>query len=196
MKVERRSAHIGEVIESCTVEFVVQCCELHGSPPFGSLVWVKSQPPVYGFVYEIITHSVDPSRRPTAYGKTEEELREEQPQIFELLKTDFKSLIVGYEYEGIIRQAIPPHPPRLHSFAYECTPDEVRRFTDELDYLRLISSSAKAMRDELIIAVCRNAWEAHDYEHAYLVAMGKELSRLIKDDYDRLRSILRRVSKL
>lgn len=189
------SLYIGEVIESCTTEFVAQCRELHISPPFGSLVRVESQVPIYAFVYEITTHSIDPMRRPIAYGKTEEELREEQPQIFELLKTDFKGLIVGYEMEGVVRQALPPAPPKLHSFVYECEIEEVRRFTDEFDYLRLISASTKGVKDELLIAACRYAWEAHDYDHAYLVALGKELSRLTKDDYDRLRSILRRISK-
>lgn len=195
MRVSKASLHLGEVIESCTTEFVAQCRELHASPPFGSLVRVESQPPIYAFVYEIITHSVDPMRRPMAYGKTEEELREEQPQIFELLKTDFKGLIVGYEMDDVVRQELPPVPPKLHSFVYECEVEEVRQFTDEFDYLRLISTSAKGVRDELLIAVCRYAWRAHDYDHAYLVAMGKELSRIIKEDYDRLRSILRRISK-
>ncbi|MCS7253716.1 MAG: hypothetical protein RMK18_02975 [Armatimonadota bacterium] len=195
MKESRVLLHVGEVIESCTTEFVAQCCKLHTSPPFGSLVRVESEPPIYALVYEIITHSIDPTRRPMAYGKTEEELREEQPQIFELLKTDFRGLIVGYEFEGAMRQALPPIPPKLHSFVYECDSDEVRRFTEEFDYLRLISASGKGIRDELLIAACRHAWEAHDYDHAYLVSVGKELSRLIKDDYDRLRSILRRISK-
>lgn len=186
---------VAEVVESCTTEFVAQCFKLHASPPFGSLVKVDSQPPVYAFVYEITTHSIDPLRRPIAYGKTEEELMEEQPQIFELLRTEFKGLIVGYEMEGMIMQTLPPSPPRLHSFVYECTDEETRRFTEEFDYLRLIVASAKGVKDELLISACRYAWKAHGYTHLYLVSLGKELSRLIKDDYDRLRSILRRISK-
>ncbi|HID06986.1 MAG TPA: hypothetical protein EYP10_07530 [Armatimonadetes bacterium] len=186
--------HVAEVIESCTMEFTAHCCELHGSPPFGALVRVESHPVVYGFVYEILTHSIDPMRRPIAYGKSEEELREEQPQIFELLRTDFKALIVGYEYENILRHALPPHPPRLHSFVYTCTRDEVRRFTTEFDYLRLILTFSRAIGDELLIATCRHAWDAHDRKNAYLVDMGKELARLVRDDYDRLRSILRRIT--
>jgi len=186
---------IGEVIESSTTEFIVQCWELHTSPPFGSFVRADSEPPVFGLVSNVTTRSVEPSRRPTAYQKTAEELMMEQPQIFELLKTEFEALVIGYVDSPAIRQTLPPQPPRIHTFVRPCSIEETRRFTDHWDFLRSILSTSKAPTDELIIAAVRNAFEAHNQEIAYLVQTGKELSHLIRDDYDRLHSIIRRVAQ-
>jgi len=187
--------YVGEVVESSTVEFIVQCWELHASPPFGSFVIVESTPPIIGIVFNVITRSIEPNRRPVAYGKTEEELMMEQPQIFELLRTEFEALVIGYIDSPAIRQMLPPQPPRIHTFVRPCSMEETRRFTDHWDFLRSILSTSKVPTDELIIAAVRNAFESHNRETAYLVQTGKELSRLIRDDYDRLHSIIRRVAQ-
>ena len=47
---------------------------------------------VCGIVHQVQTGSMDPVRYPFAYQKTEAELRAEQPQIFEFLKTTFSCL--------------------------------------------------------------------------------------------------------
>ena len=94
--------HLGEVIESSTSQFLAESRELNGAPPFGSFVKTTSEPGVYGLVFNVSTHSIESNRRATAYGKTEHELRMEQPQIFELLKTEFEAVIVG---APIIRSA-------------------------------------------------------------------------------------------
>ncbi|MFH1008142.1 MAG: hypothetical protein V1800_11695 [Candidatus Latescibacterota bacterium] len=185
---------IGEVIESTTAAFVVQCWELHASPPFGSFVRTDSEPAVFGLVSAVTTRSVEPNRRPTAYRKTGEELMREQPQIFELLKTECEALVVGYQDHAAIRQTVPPQPPKIHTFVRPCSVEETKVFTDHWDFLRGILTS-NAPTDELIIAAVRHAYSAHDHDVAYLVQAGKELSRLIRDDYDRLDSIIRRVAQ-
>ena len=48
--------------------------------------------------------------------------------------------------------------------------------------------------DDLIIAAVRNAWHARAFEMPYMVSLGKDLCRLVRDDYDRLSSIMRRIS--
>ena len=186
---------IGEVIESTTSELTVQCWELHASPPFGSFVRADSEPPVFGLVSNVTTRSVEPNRRPAAYRKTAEELMMEQPQIFELLKTEFEALVIGYVGSPAIRQTLPPQPPRIHTFVRPCSTEETKQFTDHWDFLRSILSASKAPTDELIIAAMRKAFEAHNRDMAYLVKTGKELSRLVRDDYDRLHSIIRRVAQ-
>jgi hypothetical protein len=189
--------YIGEVIESSTVQLIAESRELHGAPPFGSFIRVDSKLLVFGVVFNVYTHSVEQNRRPTAYGKTEEELRLEQPQIFELLKTEFQAVIVGYQ-DGMNgpKQLLPPQPPRIHQFVYQCRPEEVRRFTSSWDYLRTILSVPKIPTDELLIAAVRNALSVRYGETWYLVQTGKEISRLIRNDYDRLSSIIRRISQI
>ncbi len=107
--------YIGEVIESSTGDFLAECLELNSSPPFGSFVKVAGRSPTIGLVFSVSTHSIEPNRRPTAYGKTEEELRLEQPQIFELLKTEFRALITGYIDTTGAHPFLPPQPPRIHN---------------------------------------------------------------------------------
>jgi len=194
-----KETHIAEVIESNTTEMIAQCTVLHCSPPFGSFVKVNlaegTEPAIYGLVFNVVTSSIEPNRRAMAYGKTEEELRKEQPQIFELLKTEFQAHLVGYRDQTGIKQILPSQPPRIHSFVYACSLAEVREFTRQCDYLRTLFTISQVPPDELIIATIRNTLDAHgeDSPH-YLVQVGKELSRLLRDDYDRLSSILRRIS--
>lgn len=186
--------YVGEVVESSTTELIAEARELHGAPSFGAFVRVDSEVPIVGIVFNVFTHSIEPNRRPMAYGKTEEELRLEQPQIFELLRTEFQALVLGYLSERGPVQTLPPQPARIHAFVYLCSDEEVRAFTHTDDYLRSILNTAKIPTDELLIAVMRHALRAHDGDLGYLVRLGKELSRLLGDDYDRLSSIIRRVS--
>ena len=187
--------YIGEVIESSTSQFLAESRELNGSPPFGSFVKTGSEPNVYGLVFNVSTHSIEPNRRPTAYGKTEHELRMEQPQIFELLKTEFEAVIVGHRDERGPRQVLPPQPPGIHSFVHPCTEAEVKALTGNGDFMRSVLNGCRLPTDDLIIASVRNAWQARGYDMPYLVALGKDLCRLIRDDYDRLSSIMRRISQ-
>ena len=60
--------------------------------------------------------------------------------------------------------------------------------------MRSLLNTVKVPTDELLIAVLRHTLRAHAHSRAYLVRVGKELSRLMGDDYDRLSSVIRRVA--
>ncbi|SVB55297.1 uncharacterized protein METZ01_LOCUS208151 [marine metagenome] len=190
---EQGQPHVGEVIESNTIEFTAESRVLHGAPPFGAYVKIDSYPIIYAIVYSVATQSMEPNRRPTAYGKTEDELRLEQPQIFELLRTEFTSLIIGYKDDTGIYQCLPPQPPKIHSFVHFCSAEEIASFTDRSHYLRPIFNQTRVPSDELTIAAIRNAYLARGENGHYLVRAGKEVARLLKDDYERLHSILERI---
>lgn len=185
--------HVGEVIESSTKGFVARSQNVGESPSFGYFVKTDSEPVVYGLVYEILTESKEPGRKPMAYGMTIDELRREQPQIFELLKTEFHALIIAYSEEEKIRFSLPPLPPPIHSFVYECAKDEVEKLTSEDFFLRTIISSSNVPADELIISSLCYAQSARGADKDYKIRMGKSLARIFKDDYERLSSVLRRV---
>ena len=193
--VETDTDRIGEIIESSTSQFRAETQELNGAPPFGSFVRTSGDPSVYGLVYHVCTQSMEPNRRATAYGMTEQELREEQPQIFELLKTEFEAVIIGFEDSNGPRQVLPPQPPGIHRFVYPCSESEVKGLTNSGDFLRSIFSGSRIPVDDLMIASVRNAWAARSFDMPYLVKLGKELCRLVRDDYDRLSSIMRRISQ-
>lgn len=187
--------YIAEVIESSTTEFAAQARELHAAPPFGAFIKTVSPITSIAMVYHISTGSMDLNRRPIAYGKTEEELRREQPQIFELLRTEIKAKVVGYAENGKFRPLLPPQPPKLHSFVYGCAPAEIQQFTQHVEYFRTLLGIGGTLADELLIAAVQQTCQAHQANpRQVLVQVGKELSRLLRDDYDRLESILRRIS--
>ena len=185
--------YIGEVVESSTAEFVAESRVIHCAPPFGSFVRVPSDVTIFGLVFNVVTRSIEPNRRPSAYGMTEEELRYEQPQIFELLRTEFHAFTVGYSDESKVKQILPPSPPPIHSFVYLCSDEEIRDFTSNYDFLRTLVGNSKTPPDELIIAAVRNTLRVRGEDGRYVVQVGKELSKLIRDDYDRLSSMLRRI---
>jgi hypothetical protein len=149
---------------------------------------------LYGVVYSAGTGSAEPGRRPTAYGLAEEQLRQEQPQIFDLLATEFSALHIGYARNGRFSAGIPPRPPRLHAAVSGCTPPEVRAITESPELLRaLIKSPGDVPTDELILACIRYGFACRDEEYAYLVRAGKQLATLLRDDPDRLTAILGRL---
>lgn len=149
---------------------------------------------IYAVVYNATTGPTDPGRKPRAYWKDEDVLQEEQPEISEwLLLTHFRAIIIGYSQGGRIYQILPPRPPRIHSHASLCTPDEVQSITARLDFLRTLTGAMNAPTEEVIAACIREANSARGDSFDFLVDAGKELAGLLKDDYDRLNAIMRRV---
>ena len=187
---------IAEVVESSTTDLVAECRRLHEAPPFGAFVRIPAEDRMlFGLVTNVATRSLEPNRRPTAYGKTEEELQAEHPQIFELLRTEIEAMLLGYAEGSQQRQLLPPQPPRIHSFVYECSLEEARDFSASRDFLRLILSSGRTNADELLVAAARTALAAHADGPSYRISLGQELARLLKDDYDRLSAMLRRITQ-
>jgi len=69
----------------------------------------------YALVYGASTSSLEPNRRPSALGfADEDEMRRQQPQIFELLRTEFSGMLVAYSAgDGTpLKRHLPPRPPR------------------------------------------------------------------------------------
>ena len=153
------------------------------------------RPAIYGVVHSASTVSTESGRRPRAYWKDEEQLTREQPELGGwLLLTDFRAIIVGYGHNGSIRQYLPPQPPKMHTFVYPCTSEEIRLLTSRMDFLRTLADFHNAPADEVVAACVREAAAAYEDDIEFLVRTGKELANLLKDDYDRLRAIMRRVA--
>ena len=156
---------------------------------------------VYALVYGANTSSLEPNRRPSALGfADEDEMRRQQPQIFELLRTEFSGLLVAYSPgDGKpLRRHLPPRPPRIHSRVYPCTPEETRLLTEDFSFLRGIllpsgGALAGVPSDELAAACLRLARECHPDDAAFLLRAGKALATLLSSDYERLSAILRNV---
>jgi hypothetical protein len=204
--------HIAEVIETATTEFLAQCLEPEDlsfpvMPAFGS--WVRSVDEesgnhVYAVVYHATTSPIDSVHRARALGLSLQDLREQQPQIFAMLKTEFRAAIVGFRpcdsgVNGTLRmsesiyQHLPPRPPQIHQAVFTCNTEEVLHFSEKLDFLRTLLQVNGAPVDALTAAAIREIYQLRQADRAWLVNAGRTLSVLLKDDYDRLRVILSQI---
>lgn len=207
----RHPDHIAEVVETVTTEFLAQCLDpedlsFPAMPPFGS--WVKSfdeetANQIYGVVYYATTTPVDSVHRARALGLSLEELRQQQPQIFAMLKTEFRAAIVGYQpvvqrgdralLGATVYQHLPPRPPQVHQGVYRCRAEEVVTFTESLDFLRTLLQVPGAPTEGLVAAAIRQGYQLRQADGDWLVRAGRSLSLVLKDDYDRLRVILSQI---
>jgi hypothetical protein len=202
---------IGEIVESSTTEFLAQAVELDLAPPFGALVQVATDDglTVYGVVAHVQTAGIDPGSRAIMRGHgdvRDERIYAENPDLPLVLRTTFRALVVGFgdeagaagrlrgsDADSRIHQFLPARPPRLHYSVFTCAPDTVRAFaTTGLDYLQALLNAAEVPVDELLAANLRyTAAQCHD-RGEFLQEAGRELAQLLRADYARLTSILRR----
>ena len=195
---ERR--RLGEIVAVSTSEFTTQSYDLDEAPAYGSLVCVGKADPLapalrhYGVCYRVQTSSIEPGRHAVAWGRDEEDdadIYRRQPQLREILHTTWDCLLVGYRTpEGAIAQRIPASPPRMHSFVYEATPEDVCAFHHDLGYLRFILRSAVPGVEDLLAACIRHAYECAGQDDALLLEAGRTVARLLPGDHARLMSVL------
>ena len=191
---------IGEVIESSTSLFTAQVPkEVEAPPTLGSWVRVESDDGVelIGVVCHVERGSLMHRRRATALGKTTEELQREMPHILAMLQTTFQVMLVAYRSGGRIRQTLPPLPANFHESVYACTDKDLQQIDPPYDFLRILLSVSEpsVSVDDLMVAVLQHMHRAGgpvEGRQALLEA-GKTLSRLLRDDHERMQAILRRV---
>lgn len=190
---------IGEVVASSTSEFTVHCYRLYDTPPLGSLVRAGSDAITYGVIGEISTNSLDPGRRTIAVGEraeSETEVYKDNPQLNRLLSTELRCMVAGHKIEDQIRHHLAPLPPRIHAFVYTCCYDELRAFSESLEFLQLLVSAPFGSTDDVISSFLRLASQAQPEAEAenFLLKVGKQLAKLLSGDSQRLSAILRRLA--
>ncbi|MGD9118608.1 MAG: hypothetical protein PVJ08_07765 [Dehalococcoidia bacterium] len=189
---------VGEVIEASTTGFTAQCYQLYQIPPLGSLVKTgSSAAELYAIVYNAETSSLEPGRKPIARGqdeKAEEDIYRSSPQLAKLLRSEFGAVVVGHKDGDRLYQHLPPQPARIHSFVYQCTPQEVIDFGKSFDFLSiLLNANLPVPAEELVGAALRQMSRAHKDPRAFLVAAGKELAILLSGNLGSLNAILGRM---
>ena len=191
---------VGEVIEASTTDFVAQCYELYQSPPLGGLVKTRDEAvELYGIVYHATTTSLEPGRRPIARGKdesAEDDIYRASPQLLKLLRSEFNALVVGHRQGDKLFHYLSPRPARIHAFVYQCPPEEVKEFSQSLDFLNiLINAKLQVSMEEITAASLRQMSQAYEERHNFLVAAGKELAILLSGQFNQLKAILGRIGE-
>ncbi len=191
---------IGWVLRASTVGFAVGCRVLQPSvPQFGDLVKVilPDSLAIFGLIYNVEVRDDPAVRQLILAGEIETEALLDQREN-RLVPIEMGVLIVGYEQGQGIVQGLPPQPPVSLDVLTLCSDAEIRSFTEQLDYLRLILNAPQIPADELVIASLRRAAAACPPEtrRKFLVGAGRELARLLSIDLVRLEAILKRIRPL
>ncbi|MCF7799460.1 hypothetical protein K9L05_04515 [Candidatus Babeliales bacterium] len=191
--------YFAEVIDSNISGFLAQSWEWNFFPEFGSLVQVENKKQIIlGIVTQIQTGSMDPMRYPFAYKKTEEELINEQPQIFEFLKTTFKVQITGYLEENKFFYALPSKPCQIHAFISKVDPQTEISFLKNPDFMYLLFSFSNQIDnlDETLIAILNHLKNKNILKSDKISDFCKTFSLLTGNDYRRLKLFLKRIQNL
>ncbi len=189
---------IGEIIESTSTKIKAESDAFLQPPPLGSLVKAKGADAsgwIYGVVSFGTTVSLDPGRQITRRSTPsvhDEDVYKEHPQLEHTLRTVFEAVLVGYvDKERHVYRHLPAQPPPLHYSIYRCTPEEIIDFTEEFGYFRiLLAHQGDLPPEQLLASHVRRVYENRGKEMAWLKRATKEVTRLMKNDYDRLLSVL------
>ncbi len=187
---------IGEIVETNSLGLVAESFSLHQPPALGSLVRISVDDRVlYAVVSFGATTGIDPGRRVVRRSTDEvfdEAIYHEHPQLERTLRTEFRALLVGFrDGDGPVRQVLPPQPPPLHYSVWQCTTEEVRAFTERRPYFRLLlNAGGELPADQLLAAHIRAVYAARGDDLGWLEAAAREVATLLRDDYDRLMSVL------
>jgi hypothetical protein len=191
---------IGEVLQATTTTFVAACDDLHRPPPFGALVSASDgERDVLGLVYGQTTGSGDPGRPAIVRGRdlaSEDEVYRQHPQLGMLLRTDIQALVVGFVENGVVRQGLPPQPPRVHAFLYLADDELVSAFFRQFDFLATVMATPVAVSvEELIAAALRRGIGRAPAEEQrdLLIRAGRQLVVLLGGDPSRTGTLLRRL---
>ncbi len=182
----------GRILRASTSGFAVGCrvSQLQ-APSFGSLV--KAQPvdtreAIYGLIYDMHVDD-DPLVRRLVLAETPSaELINDQREN-RMLPIEMSVLAVGYQVQGSIRHGLPPRPPlNLDPVELVRDPTEIRAFTDELGYLRLIlrANSNNVPIDQLLVAHVRDVYLLRGEDVAWATAVTQEIIELLRSNYDML----------
>lgn len=185
-----------EVIESSLTGWTAQSWHWNVFPTFGSLLTIETKKrQLFGIVCQIQTGSMDSTRSPFPYQKTEEELMQEQPQIFEFLKTTFSCLTVGYQEGETIRYLLAPEPPQIHTFVSESTTEQCKKFFACDQYLNLLFGCASQPYniDELLLALLRYQAVNGMLSREQLESIIQSFTLLTGNEYRRLKLLVSRI---
>ena len=189
---------VGRVLRSSTTSFTVGCRQLISEqdqriPEFGALVRADAAGSnrIYGLIYNVTIEDDAFVRQLVAAGVESPEIIEDQRQKRQVPVV--VDVMVAGSGRGLeVSHRLPAQPPSTLDQIYLCNAAEIVRFTERHDWLRTVLGAVEAPADQLIVAALRSAAQARppDQRESYLIAVGRELAKLLALDLTRLDGIL------
>ena len=198
MMIENKQGPFAEIIESSLIEWTGQSWQWDQFPAFGSVVTLpQGSKTLVGVIHKIKTGSIDPTRYPIAYKKTERELKEQMPHIFEFLTTNFFCIALGYIENNKACYATVPKPPKIHSFIWPASATQLSIFFYSPEYLHTLFASQSHIEniDELLVSLLIYQKNLYGKYQEHLSKAVKTYSLLTNNDYKRTRILLQRISQ-
>ena len=193
----RARLRVGQVLRASIRSFVIGCEVLQPDVPvFGSFVRADGRAPgsaIYGLIYDVIFEG-DRFLRHFIGSDTPEEVIRDQRENRQV-PIEVSVLAVGCGDGTTARHCLPAQPPITLDWLYRCTDEDVRAFTAQFDYFRLVLESRDVPTDELLATSIRAAAAARPEteRETFIIGAGRELARLLAGDPLRLEGLLRRL---
>jgi hypothetical protein len=164
-------------------------------PVFGTFCQADAQQgrsQVIGLIYDLSIED-DELARQLAAADT---LRPEQladSQANRQVPVEYRALAVGYRQGDRFVQALPPQPPLTLAPIHRLSDADVRGFTAQLDFLKLVAAVQEFPVDDLLAAALHTAAAVRpeSERRPYLVQAAAECARLVGRDLTRLESLVR-----
>jgi hypothetical protein len=164
-------------------------------PVFGTFCRAEAQQghsQVIGLIYDLSIEDDELARQLAAT----ESLSPEQladSQVNRQVPVEYHVLSVGYRTSERFVQSLPPQPPLTLAPIHRLSETDVRMFTAQIDFLKLVIAVQEIPVDDLLAAALQTAAAARpeSERHAYLVEAAAECARLVGRDLTRLESLVR-----
>ncbi len=190
---------IGRVLRASTAGFAVgsRVNQLE-APAFGCLVIAEpigNRESIFGLIYDMHINDDQLIQRLVMTEDPRPEIIEDQRQN-RLLPLEMSILTVGYLSGGEVRQGLPPRPPLNLDPVRLCTDDEIKTFTSELNYLRLIQNNASTRipADQLLQAHILDVFARRGNDKPWAMTAVREVIELLRGNYDMLMPTLEGLS--
>lgn len=190
------SLQIGRLLRSTTNDCVIGCRagELN-LPVFGGMVRIPlaDGTQIYGLIYNIQIADDGLIRQLITSDNVPPDVLLDNRNNRNV-PVEISVIYIGYQQNGIISHLLPPRPPLSLDEIFTCTAQEVVAFTGSgrFGYLRHILRREDVPQAELLAAHLQQAGQIHFIhgQPAWVEAATRELVTLLRDDYDRLMSVL------
>jgi hypothetical protein len=187
--------HIGRVTRCSTRGFVgaVRLPEPE-IPIFGGLIKASAQQGqsmVIAAIYNIAIEDDEFSRQMAAVDNLPDP--DLNDQFSRQVPVEYEAIALGYEVGEKYYYSLPPQPPLTLAKISPLSGEEIRRFTQQLDFIPLLLSQFGLPVDDLLAAILRMAAQARPEaeRRRFLIEAGRRCARILSQDLIRLDNLLR-----
>ena len=191
---------IGRVTRCSTLGFVgaVRLPE-PDVPAFGTFCLAEAQQgqsQVIGLIYDLSIEDDEFARQIAATDDVPQEIIADG-RAHRQVPVEFSALAVGYHNEIGYFQSLPPQPPLTLAPIRRMAPEDLRAFSQRLDFLPLVLAASQVPSETLLVAALQTMARSRpeSERRGFLVAAGRACARLMHHDLARLEDLLKGLNR-